>query len=383
MRYKEVRSSTDLDTAARNEHGSRPGLEVPEFEGLGDTVGARGRLQDRLTGGMSRRDFLRLGSMGVAGSALATILPGATSLGGLDRAEATTASVALGSFTPSLPWSFHETDAFSEMVGQKQAIIHWFQDWVMSFDAGFMNAAVSRGGRPLISWEPWVFGGGLDQPGYALRRIIAGEHDQYIRRWAQAAAAWAKPFFLRFAHEMNGDWTTWSPGVNGNTSREYRRAWRRVHNIFRQAGATNVRWVWAPVAKSEVFTHFTPYKDVYPGDAYVNWLGISGYNWGDTRAWSRWQSFSDVFGPSYGAMKRLAPKPIMIPEVGCAEQGGKKATWIQNAYLKQIPDKFPRIKAIVWFNANKENDWRVDSSSGALEAYKEVAARLPYAKSMI
>jgi beta-mannanase len=290
-------------------------------------------------------------------------------------------SVALGAFAPSLPWSFRDIDAFSSLVGSTPAIIHWFQDWVMDFDPAYMDEAISRGGMPLVTWEPWEFGAGLDQPEYSLRRILGGNHDEYVRKWAQAAVAWGKPFFLRFAHEMNGDWTTWSPGVNGNTAREFVAAWKRVHGIFRREGATNVRWVWSPVAKYE---GSVPYKHVYPGDAYVNWFGISGYNWGNTREWSRWQSFSEIFGASYGTMRKIAPKkPIVISEVGCAEHGGDKAAWIRSAYLKEIPARFPRIRAISWFNANKENDWRVNSSSETLSAYKEVARNPIYQRSFL
>jgi hypothetical protein len=32
--------------------------------------------------------------------------------------------------------------------------------------------------------------------------------------------------------------------------------------------------------------------------------------------------------------------------------------------------KFPRMKAVVWFHTNKEKDWRIDSSSGSLTAFK-------------
>lgn len=323
---------------------------------------------------MCRGAFLKLASMSAIGSALATSLPG-TLHPGVRAAEAAPRTITLGSFTPSLPWSFHETDIFSEMVGREQGIIHWFQDWVMDFDAAYMDAAVSRGGRPLITWEPWKFGGGVDQRGYALKTILNGKHDDYVRRWARAAAAWGNPFFLAFAHEMNGDWTSWSPGVNGNTSSQFVAAWRRVHGIFRKQGATNVRWVWAPVAQSE---GATPYKAVYPGDAYTNWMGISGYNWGDTRAWSRWKSFSEIFGASYASITRMTKKPVMIREMACAESGGDKAAWIRNAYLKEIPEKFPRLRAISWFHANKENDWRVDSSPEALEAYREVVGSPPY-----
>lgn len=280
-------------------------------------------------------------------------------------------TVALGVFAPSVPWGFQDIDAFSELVGTRPAVVHWFQDWVMNFDSAYMDAAVSRGGMPLITWEPWKFGAGLDQPNYALRRILGGEHDAYIRSWARAAAAWGKPFFLRFAHEMNGDWTTWSPGVTGNTACEFVAVWRRVHAIFRKGGANNVRWVWSPVAQYE---GSVPFRDVYPGDAYVGGFGISGYNWGTTREWSRWQTFSEIFGASYEAMRSIAlKKPVMISEVGCAEQGGDKAAWIRSTYLKEIPAKFPTIKAVSWFDANKENDWRVNSSLESLLAFKRVA----------
>jgi hypothetical protein len=323
---------------------------------------------------VSRRDFLGMTSMGLVGAALSGLL--AVSGGG--RAEAAAPQVALGAFAPSLPWGFRDIDAFADLVETRPAIAHWFQDWDMGFSAEYMDAAVSRGQMPLVTWEPWRFGAGLEQPGYALREILDGRHDAYVRDWARAAADWGKPFFLRFAHEMNGDWTTWSPRVGDNTNREFVAVWRRVHGIFRQEGATNVRWVWSPVAHSE---EHTPYERVYPGDAYVDWVGISGYNWGNTREWSRWQSFSGIFGASYKILQGIAPKkPIMIPEVGCTEQGGDKASWIWSAYLREIPEKFPKIKAVCWFHANKENDWRVNSSAGSLEAYKRIASSATYAR---
>lgn len=325
---------------------------------------------------MGRRDFLRLGLMGMAG----TVLPALSAARRADVANAVTPSLSLGAFAPSLPWSFRDVDAFSEMVGRRPAIIHWFQDWMMDFDPTYMDAAISRGGMPLVSWEPWEFGAGLDQPKYALKKILSRKHDAYVRSWARAAARWGKPFFMRFAHEMNGDWTTWSPRVGGNTAREFVAVWRKVHGIFRQAGATNVRWVWAPVAHSK---EHTPYNYVYPGDAYVNWFGISGYNWGDTRTWSRWQSFSEIFGASYTKMTRMARKPVMIAEVACAESGGDKAAWIESAFLEEIPRRFPRVKAVSWFHANKENDWRINSSPEALLAYQRAAASSLYRRRLL
>lgn len=337
-------------------------------------------LRSTLASRVSRRDFLRLSGMGLAGAALSTVLPSILNSGSLTTANAATTSVALGAFAPSLPWSFGYIDDFSTLVGRKPAVIHWFQDWKMDFDPAYMDAAVSRGGMPLVTWEPWKFGKGVEQPAYALKKIIDGDHDDFISRWAQAATAWGKPFLLRFAHEMNGDWTSWSPGVNGNTSAGFVSAWRKVHNIFGQEGATNVRWVWSPVAHYEGATAF---RKVYPGNGYVDWLGLSGYNWGNTRVWSRWQSFAGIFGKSYSMLTNVARKPIIISEVASAESGGDKVAWIRKAFFEQIPSKFPRIKAVVWFHADKENDWRVNSSTGSLEAYRDVAADASYQRSLL
>lgn len=337
------------------------------------------QVRNILAGGMSRRDFLRLSGLGLAGAAMSSALPGILSPGSIATANAAPTNVALGAYTYKLPWDFQDIDGLSTLVGQKQGIVHWFQDWAtpthMEFNPSYMNAAISRGAMPLVTWEPWKLDMGTNQPKYALKNIIKGEHDDYVRRWAEAAAAWGKPFLLRFAHEMNSDWTSWSPGVNGNTSSQFVAAWRRVHGIFRRAGATNAKWVWSPVAHYE---GATPFKRVYPGNAYVDWVGISGYNWGDTRSWSRWQTFSEIFEKSYRIVGTITKKPIIIPEVACAESGGDKAAWIREAFLEEIPDKFPRIRAVAWFHANKENDWRVDSSPESLEAYKEVAASPSY-----
>jgi beta-mannanase len=336
--------------------------------------------RNMLAGGMSRRDFLRLSSVGLAGAALSSVLPGILSPGSIATASAAATNVALGVFTPKLPWDFQDIDSFSTLVGRKPRITHWFQDWAtpthMEFEPSYMDAAaISREAMPLVTWEPWKTNEGPEQPDYALKTIIEGNHDDYIRQWAKAAAAWGKPFLLRFAHEMNSDWTSWSPGINGNTSSQFVAAWRRVHNIFSKIGATNAKWVWSPVAH---YQGATPYKRVYPGNAYVDWVGISGYNWGDTKSWSRWQSFSEIFGESYRILGQITNKPVIIPEVACAESGGDKAAWIRKAFLEEIPNQFPRIRAVAWFHVNKENDWRVDSSSDSLEAYKEVAANSSY-----
>jgi len=171
---------------------------------------------------------------------------------------------------------------------------------------------------------------------------------------------------VRFAHEMNGNWYPWGSGVNGNTAARYIAAWRHVVRIFRRAGASNVRWVWSPnVYGNNGARAFAP---LYPGNRWVDWVALDGYNWGPLRT-SGWVGFGDLFGPSYDAMTRLTRKPLMIAETATSEHGGDKAAWIRDALEVTLPTRFPRVRALVWFDREKETDWRVTSSPAALLAF--------------
>lgn len=234
-----------------------------------------------------------------------------------------------------------------------------------------MNLVTQRGALPMITWVPQGPGGPI-QPQFALRTIISGEHDAYIHAFARSAAEWGKPFLLRPMHEMNGDWEAWSPGLNGNTTSEYIEAWRHLHRIFDSEGATNVRWVWSPntyVERTDI-----RFEDVYPGDAFVDWVGLDGYNHGTSVDWSSWHSFTEEFSSSYHALAHMTSKPMLIAETASCEQGGGKPEWIRSALLREIPTSFSRIRAVIWFNQNKECDWRIDSSRSTLDAVRAVSA---------
>jgi hypothetical protein len=287
--------------------------------------------------------------------------------------------IALGAYIDGAPEDPAKIDEFANMVGKQPSVVMWYQDWATpgakEFDRARMDEVVARGTMPMITWEPADYTQGVDQPKYALKTIIRGDHDKHVRSWARKAAAWGKPFYLRFAHEMNGTWYPWSPGVNGNAgAAEYVAAWRRVHAIFEEEGATNVRWVWSPNVKKKGSQGSTSLRKVYPGGAHVDWVGLDGYNWGTAQPGHRWQTFPEIFGYSYDKLAAMTKKPMMIAETASAKSGGNKAAWIRKSFLIQVPKRFPRIKAVIWFHGNKEADWRVNSSTASLEAYREVVA---------
>lgn len=287
--------------------------------------------------------------------------------------------IAFGVYTTGSPVDGAAIDAFAEKIGRMPAVLGMHKAWGdnqywSSFQPEIMDNINSRGAMPLVVWEPWTPGGGLEQPAFRLANIVRGDHNAYIDVWAARAAADGRPFYLSFAPEMNGDWRPWGAGVNGNTAQDYVAAWRHIHGRFAAAGATNVRWVWAPnVADGP----YPPMERFYPGDAYVDWVGLDGYNWGTVPGDARWRSFAKTFGPSYDALRALTDKPIIITEFASADAGGDKAAWIKDALQTQLPATFPRVRAVVWFDYNKERDWRVDSSAASLTAVRE-ALRTPY-----
>lgn len=283
------------------------------------------------------------------------------------------APVALGAWIPGSPGDPSRIDAYTALVGTAPNVVHWYQSWARfaDFPQASADAVLAHSAMPMLTWEPWDTSMGVAQPAYALRAIIAGDHDAYIHRWALAAAAWGHTLYLRFAHEMNGNWYPWCIGVNGNSAAEYVAAWRHVVDIFRADGATNVRWVWCPNVE---YTGSTPFSDVYPGDAYTDWIALDGYNQGTSRPGTRWRTFREVFVASHDALALLSPHPMMIAETSSAEEGGDKAAWIRTAFLTELPAVLPRVRAVVWFDENKLSDWRVNSSATSLAAFSEIAA---------
>ena len=264
---------------------------------------------------------------------------------------------------------------FEAAAGKRAALVNSYMSLASThFDTVFADAVSARGAVPMVTWEPWRDGRlGPRQPEFALRRLLAGDYDELIRRWAESARDWRGPVLLRFAPEMNGDWNSWSPGVNGNTAREYVAVWRHVHDLFAAVGARNVEWVWSPNVS---FPGSTPIRDVYPGDAYVDWVGLDGYNWGASRPGTRWQSFGSVFGPTLRAITRLTAKPVVLTEIASTEAGGRKSAWIRD-FLAQI-ERYPSVVGFVWFQYDKETDWRIDSSNASRAAFADGLAQTRY-----
>jgi len=248
-----------------------------------------------------------------------------------------------------------EVARFESLIGRRLGLRSYYVAWEEEFPTESHRRDIAAGRTPLLAWYP----------PHDLASVATGRWDSLVRARARATAAFPAPLLLRFAAEFNGRWSA----VSGRQG-DFISGWRRLVRTFRSAGADNVGWIWCPSAL-EPAVAAEDWRTYWPGDSYVDWVGMDGHNWGATRSWSTWRSFEAIFSRLYGDYQRH--KPIIVCEVASSERGGDKSAWIRDMHV-QLTTRFSAVKAVVWFDTNKETDWRVNSSPGALAAFRALAA---------
>jgi hypothetical protein len=274
------------------------------------------------------------------------------------------------------PWDVSAVTKFEQLAGKSLSLVNFSSPFAQcgqtcsfyGFPSGPMENIRQHGAIPFFSWASAAMGG-ANASEFQFSDLLEGKYDAYIRSWATAAKAWGHPFFLRFNWEMNGGWFQWSEGVNGNQPGQYVAAWRHVHDIFTQVGATNATWTWCPNVDPD--HQMQNLSGLYPGDEYVDWTCLDGYNSGlNPQRPDKWRTFGQLFGSTYNEItQQIAPsKPMMIGEVGSSEYGGSKATWISEM-LSQLPGLFPKIRGFMWFDKNEDADWPIETSQSSVSAF--------------
>jgi beta-mannanase len=263
------------------------------------------------------------------------------------------ANVWFGLYVPGSPESMGPVKASESRVARHAKVVNFFVADSESFPAPRCANIVAHGSTPLITLEFWSIGSA------GLGAITDGSKDAYIRRFADNARAFHKEIWLRPLHEMNARHYPWAQ-QGSNTPAKFIAAYRHIHDIFVAEGATNVKFVWCPNISYNI-------PNYYPGNAYVDYAAIDGYNDGKP-----WRSFSSLFGTTYDAVAAVTPKPIFIAETACAK-GPAKAAWITDMF-DQIATTYSRISGVCWFDMNKEQDWRMNSSASSITAVKAALA---------
>lgn len=258
---------------------------------------------------------------------------------------------------------------FNELAGKDHMTYFKYVGYGQPFPIEWINEVIALGGIPHIAWEP-------------NDGLIDVKDDAYLQSFADAAGAVDAPIFIRFASEMNGDWVAYSgdPAL-------YKEKWRLVHRVMEKR-APKAMMLWSVFT----FPEHTILK-YYPGDEVVDWVGVNIYNVvyhndslkhpADKEDPLRLLDFVyDEFS---------SRKPIHISEYGASNYTTTDHKYYPNHAIekinrlyKNLPTKYPRVKAITYFNVNtlspennideqrRINNYALTTDARVLEAYKKV-----------
>jgi mannan endo-1,4-beta-mannosidase len=242
---------------------------------------------------------------------------------------------------PGAPDSLGPVQSFAASAGVRPNMIGEYVSWNNPLDVKAVQNAWSYGALCYMVWEPYHT---------SVAAIADGRSNGYITRFAREVRALNLPLAISFGHEFNGFWYPW--GTTGTTAAQFVAAWRLIHRLFAAAHATNVIWVWNPnVISAEPQLPLSAY---YPGDAYVDWVGVTGY-FSTTGP----DTFDGLYGPTMQEIRGFTAKPFFIAETS-VETGPDAAAAAQNLVsgVRQRSD----VLGFVWFDFYKAGvDWRLGS----------------------
>ena len=263
---------------------------------------------------------------------------------------------------------------FNNLAGKNIGVAFFSDNWFngIHFPIDKSISIRTTGAVPFIRIQNWVrVGDQLANAGpYTHKNIAAGMFDDQLRAYAQAAKRFGTTLLIEYGVEVNGNWFPWSQ----EGPEPYEAAYRHIVNLFREEGATNVRWAF----HVEATDNNNGYK-WYPGDDIINWVGTSFYGspgYGQRGCISElnrvWNSFSTI----------SKTKPLGIFEWGI----GIPADTTNVLHTIATDPKFSRIKLLQEWNervvpGHPEDlvpDGRIASSPENLKAYRDGIANPAY-----
>jgi len=255
-----------------------------------------------------------------------------------------------------------QVQEYQRYAGKKLSVVTWFAS---AYEKGSLSLWTNNYAMPLqrvkkagavslikFSVQDYVYS--KTKAIADTRRIARGEFDAYFEDAADAVKRFGGPVFISVNHEMNGTWYPYSEAYKKGatmTADDFIASWKRIVDVFRRKGANNVAWVWSPNVPD---VGGVPFSKYYPGDDYVDWVGVSLY------------SGEAITGLDKIYKAYAARKPFFVTEWATGPDKSKhnrnfpgEAKWIDE-FFKGIEKNYPRVKAISWFHWNKSEDHEDD-----------------------
>lgn len=293
-----------------------------------------------------------------------------------DQFLAEDAGLTWGIFEPTAPDSFDYLQQLEKRFGYEFPVILAYQ----SLDSPLPLATLKRAQQKdkIVELTLQTASNKLDATGNQrlVYDILQGQYDEYFHQYARQVKEYGQPVLFRLNNEMNGDWCSYSSYYTGGDTELFKAFWRYVYGIFAQENVDNVIWVWNP--------HDTSFPDCkwnhafmyYPGDDFVDVIGLTGYNTGNYYPGEIWREFPAIYDVLVRTYSSVFSQPFMITEFGSNSVGGDKPAWI-NTMFASI-GRYPDIKIAIWWNGidwdsqmNPARIYRLDENQAVMNTFEE------------
>ena len=262
-------------------------------------------------------------------------------------------------------------NSYRQITASNVVWAYFANNWDQGIHFPLDNVTIcqQQGVIPYLRLMPWSKIAGAARrpdPLYSFDEFLAGKFDTQLTAWAQQAAAFGHPMMLEFGPEVNGDWFPWNGRWHGagktdgygdrhypDGPERFRDVYRHIIKLFRAAGADNITWVFHVDTASSPHRRWNQMHYYYPGDEYIDWIGISVF--GAQLPGHQWQMFSHKLQQALPALEKISGhRPWLVAEMGVIEDPlipQRKAQWLQDAYDSVSNRQFPRIKGISYWHS--------------------------------
>jgi mannan endo-1,4-beta-mannosidase len=285
--------------------------------------------------------------------------------------------VDFGIFEPTYPLYAYRLKQIENLLNYEFPVVLLYNSFQLPFKTEYMNRAKEQGKVVEYGLYTTDVVDGVEKD--ITLEILAGKYDDYLEHLAQSFNEYDYPVLFRLNNEMNGEWVWYSSHKVGKDTDLFIQCWRYIYNKFMEHGVDNLIFVWNPNEKSFPNFAYNHYLNYYPGNEYVDVIGLTSYNTGNYYKGEIWRSFSEAYDHFYYDYVNHFKHPMMITEFSCASMGGNKAEWFEDMFERIT--QYDRIKlAVLWngqdYDTSKpektvSRNYRIDLEQDVVEAIRK------------
>lgn len=263
--------------------------------------------------------------------------------------------IDFGIFEPTYPVYKYRLQMLERMFDYNFPVALTYNNFSLPFKKDYMYKAKEEG--KVIEYTLYTTDkiNGMEKD--ITLEILKGNYDDYLNDLADSFNQYDFPVLFRLNNEMNGAWDVYSAYHVGKDTDLYIDCWRYIHDKFQDKGVDNLIFVWNPNELSFPNYAFNHYLSYYPGNDYVDVVGLTSYNTGNYYAGETWRTFEEAYDHFYYDYVDHFKHPMMITEYSCSSTGGNKPAWFENMF--DTIHKYDRIKLAVLWNGQDHDTTKI------------------------